>query len=460
MNGILDLVIICKRKETKDTISYIPVSAEIGVYDDKNEIFTTNDGKKYQHVIMGEEMAFLGRISLADYLESFNKASEKTTKNNFLKQARHNKYILAEKEDDKVPVILQTDKRDNNLYLDDDLITFYNKYYPKSEINKFIINRKINVSDEEMNINDVYKELTSKIIGQDDPIKQILSTIWKQYNNNDRPTNYNILINGPAGVGKTTIFKLLEELLGIPCIIVTAKRLREDGYLENLLLKLMEKTDFDVEKAETAIVVVDKLEEISTNSRERHNTISKSLQEIIINLIDEGTFTINTINNEKYRFSMNKLLIVGIGNFNNNENLRNTPIGFNAENRGHTMSTYGIIPELANKFPIVIEMNALTMEDYISIIRNSMLSSLNINREFLGKRNIDLVVNDDVINYIAKLAYDRKLGAKSINEIIETSLALAEFEIASNPSLYDSLVLSKDTITDNKKYVLTKRKND
>ena len=46
-----------------------------------------------------------------------------------------------------------------------------------------------------MNINDVYKELTSKIIGQDDPIKQILSTIWKQYNNNDRPTNYNILIN-------------------------------------------------------------------------------------------------------------------------------------------------------------------------------------------------------------------------------------------------------------------------
>ena len=110
-----------------------------------------------------------------------------------------------------------------------------------------------------MNINDVYKELTSKIIGQDDPIKQILSTIWKQYNNNDRPTNYNILINGPAGVGKTTIFKLLEELLGIPCIIVTAKRLGEDGYLENLLLKLMEKTDFDVEKAETAIVVVDKL---------------------------------------------------------------------------------------------------------------------------------------------------------------------------------------------------------
>ena len=69
-------------------------------------------------------------------------------------------------------------------------------------------------------------------------------------------------------------------------------------------------------------MVIDKLEKISTNCKERHSTSSKALQEIIINLIDEGVFTINTIDNEKYRFSMDKLLIIGIGNFNNNENLR------------------------------------------------------------------------------------------------------------------------------------------
>ena len=239
-----------------------------------------------------------------------------------------------------------------------------------------------------------------------------------------------MLINGPEGVGKTTIFKLLEELLGIPCVIINAKRLGSEGYIENILLNLLEKTEFDVERAKTGILVIDKLEEISTNSKERHSTSSKALQEIIINLIDEGVFTINTIDNEKYRFSMDKLLIIGIGNFNNNENLRNT----------------------------IRENEKLV--GYINIIKNSTLSSLNTNREFLGKRNINLEISEEVINMIARIAYDRKLGAKSINEILESSLALAEFEIASNSSLYESLIIDKSTIKDNKKYTLVKRKNN
>lgn len=309
-----------------------------------------------------------------------------------------------------------------------------------------------------MNISDVYKELTSKIIGQDEQIKQILSTIWKQYNNEDKTFNYNMLINGPEGVGKTTIFKLLEDLLGIPCVIVNAKRLNSVSYIENTLLKLIEKTDYDLELAEKGILVIDKLEEISTNSRERHSTLSKEQQEVIISLIDEGLFTINNIDNKRYRFSMNKLLIVGLGNFNNDKQLRNTTVGFSTNDKESTLDSYGIIPELANKFPILIEMNNLTLEDYINIIKNSTLSSLNTNREFLCKKNINLQVSEDVINEIARLAYDRKLGAKSINEIIESTLTLAEFEIANNPNLYESLTIDKSTIKDNKKYTLVKKK--
>ena len=71
-----------------------------------------------------------------------------------------------------------------------------------------------------------------------------------------------------------------------------------------------------------------------------------------------------------------------------------------------------------------------------------------------------LEISEEVINMIARLAYDRKLGAKSINEILESSLALAEFEIASNPSLYESLIIDKSTIKDNKKYTLVKRKSN
>lgn len=449
----LDLVIIYRRIEKQDVINYIPVYCEIGTYNQESEVFTTIKGKKYHHMIEGEEYAFLGRLPLSRYTDLYPKSSLFTIKTKaFINNAKH-KYILSESEDN-VPIVLQVEKNNEcNIFLDSDLINFYNKYYPELEIDNIIGNN-------EMNISDVYKELTSKIIGQDEQIKQILSTIWKQYNNEDKTFNYNMLINGPEGVGKTTIFKLLEELLGIPCVIINAKRLNNISYIENTLLKLMEKTDYNLELAEKGILVIDKLEEISTNSRERHSTLSKEYQEIIISLIDEGLFTINNIDNKRYRFNMDKLLIVGLGNFNNDKHLRNTTVGFSTDSKESTLDSYGIIPELANKFPILIEMNNLTLEDYINIIKNSTLSSLNTNREFLGKKNINLEISEEVINMIARIAYDRKLGAKSINEILESSLALTEFEIASNPSLYESLIIDKTTIKDNKKYTLVKRKND
>lgn len=323
MNNNFDLVVIYRRMEKKDVINYIPVYCEVGTYNQESEVFTTTKGKKYHHMIEGEEYAFLGRLPLSRYTDLYPKSSLFTIKTKaFINNAKH-RYILSESEDN-VPIVLQVEKNNEcNIFLDRDLISFYNKYYPELEIDNIIGNN-------EMNISDVYKELTSKIIGQDEQIKQILSTIWKQYNNEDKTFNYNMLINGPEGVGKTTIFKLLEELLGIPCVIINAKRLGNEGYIENILLNLLEKTEFDVEKAKTGILVIDKLEEIS----------------------------------------------------------------------------------------------------------------------------------EEVINMIARIAYDRKLGAKSINEILESSLALAEFEIASNSSLYESLIIDKSTIKDNKKYILVKRKNN
>ncbi len=419
----------------------------------KKELFITNKGKKYKNIISGESYAFAGRTPLSQYQEKYPLLSINIIKRIAFLSSLKNRYFLTETED-KIPAVLLEDKnKTNKLFIDNDIIAFYNKYYPEIEIDKIINNTK-------MNINDVYEELINKIVGQDDQIKQILSSIWKQYNNEDKQSNYNMLINGSTGTGKTTIFKILEELLGIPCIIINAKRIEEPSYIENTLLRLLEKADFDIDRAEHGILVIDKLEEISTNSRERHNTISKSLQELIINLIEEGIFTINNIDNDKYRFSMDKLLIIGIGNFNNNESLRNTQVGFNKSPlNNNTLLSYGIIPELANKFPIVIEMNELTKEDYIKIIKNSTLSSISTNRLFLNSKNIEFNISDEVIKIIADIAYNRKSGAKSINEIIESSLALAEFEIASNPNIYESLTITEDTIKDNKKYTLVKRKD-
>lgn len=448
----LDLVIICKKEEKGAAVTYKPVSTDIGIYNDDTSLFIANNGKTYPNIITGGDYVFIGRTSLKECQDMYPNKPLILLKNIYFFSVIGNKYLPAETSE-KIPIILQLNrKKEQNLFLDKDLVSYYNLYYPELEIERLI-------KPNEMNISEVYEELSSRIIGQDNQIKQILSSIWKQYNNKDKSFNYNMLINGPEGVGKTTIFRLLEEILGIPCVIINAKRLSESGYIENAFLKLLEKTDYDIEKAAQGILVIDKLEAISANSVEQHSTINKSIQEIIINLLDEGVFTVETINNTKYRFNASNLLIIGIGNFNNNALLRKKTVGFNDTNKDNDiLLSYGIIPELANKFPILIEMNELTIEDYIKIIKNSILSSININKSFLESRNIDLEISDEVIEKIAKIAYERKSGAKSINEIIESALSLASFEIADNPTLYDTLIVTSETIDNNKKYVLTKRK--
>lgn len=170
MNNNFDLVVIYRRMEKKDVINYIPVYCEVGTYNQESEVFTTTKGKKYHHMIEGEEYAFLGRLPLSRYTDLYPKSSLFTIKTKaFINNAKH-RYILSESEDN-VPIVLQVEKNNEcNIFLDRDLISFYNKYYPELEIDNIIGNN-------EMNISDVYKELTSKIIGQDEQIKQILSTI-------------------------------------------------------------------------------------------------------------------------------------------------------------------------------------------------------------------------------------------------------------------------------------------
>lgn len=164
MNNNFDLVVIYRRMEKKDVINYIPVYCEVGTYNQESEVFTTTKGKKYHHMIEGEEYAFLGRLPLSKYTEVYQKSSLFAIKAKTLLNEHKYRYILSESEDE-VPIILQVKMNgEYNIFLDRDLIIFYNKYYPELEIDNIIGNN-------EMNISDVYKELTSKIIGQDEQIK-------------------------------------------------------------------------------------------------------------------------------------------------------------------------------------------------------------------------------------------------------------------------------------------------
>lgn len=216
MNNNFDLVVIYRRIEKKDVINYIPVYCEVGTYNQESEVFTTTKGKKYHHMIEGEEYAFLGRLPLSRYTEVYQKSSLFAIKAKTLLNEHKYRYILSESEDN-VPIISQVKMNgEYNIFLDRDLIIFYNKYYPELEIDNIIGNN-------EMNISDVYKELTSKIIGQDEQIKQILSTIWKQYNNEDKTFNYNMLINGQKVLVRLQSLNYLKNYLVFLVLLLMLK---------------------------------------------------------------------------------------------------------------------------------------------------------------------------------------------------------------------------------------------
>ena len=143
MNNNFDLVVIYRRMEKKDVINYIPVYCEVGTYNQESEVFTTTKGKKYYHMIEGEEYAFLGRLPLSRYTDLYPKSSLFTIKTKaFINNAKH-RYILSESEDN-VPIVLQVEKNNEcNIFLDRDLINFYNKYYPELEIDNIIGNNGI-----------------------------------------------------------------------------------------------------------------------------------------------------------------------------------------------------------------------------------------------------------------------------------------------------------------------------
>lgn len=106
MNNNLDLVIIYRRIEKQDVINYIPVYSELGTYDQESEVFTTTKGKKYHHMIEGEEYAFLGRLPLSRYTEVYQKSSLFAIKAKTLLNEHKYRYILSESEDN-VPIISQ-----------------------------------------------------------------------------------------------------------------------------------------------------------------------------------------------------------------------------------------------------------------------------------------------------------------------------------------------------------------
>lgn len=472
---------------------FIPKKVVSGKYDEKSRTFITEQGESYCHLIdVMEGEGYMYRASVDIYRKRYPNIPDALIKRLFLYSVKQHRFNLA-LSSNKIPLIMFAKKNTNDIgkvVLDIELLAYYETFYPSfynniikmangEEIDVNLIPKeeedKLEFSAKPINVKELYKEVTEKVIDQSEPIEQILTAIWKQYNNFDSNKSRNILIYGKSGVGKTEIFRIISQKLEIPYAIVNATDYTAVGYVgdsvSDMLIAVVNSADGDVKKAENGILIIDEIDKLSEPDRTGGQVNKKDVQQALLKILEDGTFYLNIgdkLSQTRVTFNTRNLLVIGMGSFSNIDLSTKKTVGFNSTSQKreykdintNDMMENGTIPELIGRFPVVVKMNELNKESFIKILTNVKSSVIAKNQPFFNNLGVKLLLQEGTINEIAEKAEKQATGARSLDEIVETALSKASFEIATNPNIYETLIITPETIKDNNKYTLVRRKAD